>query len=197
SAWVRLGSGATGPHNVNVALGVDSQWVNGGQVEINDAEHWHEICGSFRIEKQAAKVMVYIQGPAAGISFMVAGLQIFAVDRQPRFRHLKRQTDLIRTRDVILKFSTPDSSTMHSTKVIVKQTQNSFPIGTCISRTNIDNEDFVAFFVKYFNWAVFGNELKWYWTESQQGKLDYKDADDLLKLCDDNNIAARGHCIFW
>ncbi|GKB26906.1 glycosyl hydrolase family 10 protein [Tanacetum coccineum] len=197
STWVRLGPGATGPHNVNVALGVDSQWVNGGQVEINDAERWHEICGSFRIEKQAAKVMVYIQGPAAGISFMVAGLQIFAVDRQARFRHLKRQTDLIRKRDVTLKFLTPDSSTMHSTTVIVKQTQNSFPIGTCISRTNIDNEDFVAFFVKNFNWAVFGNELKWYWTESQQGKLNYKDADDLLKLCDDNNIAARGHCIFW
>nr|GEV10846.1 glycosyl hydrolase family 10 protein / carbohydrate-binding domain-containing protein [Tanacetum cinerariifolium] len=197
SAWVRLGPGATGPHNVNVALGVDSQWVNGGQVEINDAERWLEICGSFRIEKQAAKVMVYIQGPAAGISFMVAGLQIFAVDRQARFRHLKRQTDLIRKRDVTLKFSTPDLSTMHSTTVIVKQTQNSFPIGTCISRTNIDNEDFVAFFVKNFNWAVFGNELKWYWTESQQGKLNYKDADDLLKLCDDNNIVARGHCIFW
>lgn len=96
SAWVRLGPGATGPQNVNVALGVDSQWVNGGQVEINDANQWHEICGSFRIEKQPAKVMVYIQGPAPGVSFKVAGLQIFAVDRQARFRHLKRQTDKVR-----------------------------------------------------------------------------------------------------
>ncbi|KAI3758448.1 hypothetical protein L6452_06011 [Arctium lappa] len=194
SAWVRLGPGATGPQNVNVALGVDSQWVNGGQVEINDAYQWHEICGSFRIEKQAAKVMVYIQGPAAGISFMVAGLQIFAVDRHARFRHLKRQTDKIRKRDVTLKF---DSSSLHGTMVAVKQTQNSFPIGSCIGRTNIDNEDFVLFFVKNFNWAVFGNELKWYWTESQRGNLNYKDADELLKLCDDNNISARGHCIFW
>lgn len=56
----------------------------------------HEICGSFRIEKQPAKVMVYIQGPAVGISFMVAGLQIFAVDRQARFRHLNRQTDKVK-----------------------------------------------------------------------------------------------------
>ncbi|PWA99355.1 glycosyl hydrolase family 10 protein / carbohydrate-binding domain-containing protein [Artemisia annua] len=86
---------------------------------------------------------------------------------------------------------------MHSTTVIVKQTQNNFPIGTCISRTNIDNEDFVAYFVKNFNWAMFENELKWYWTVSQQRKLNYKDADNLLKLCDDDNIAARGHCIFW
>ncbi|KAI3725624.1 hypothetical protein L1987_65415 [Smallanthus sonchifolius] len=197
SAWVRLGPGATGPQNVNVALGVDSQWVNGGQVEINDANQWHEVCGSFRIEKQAAKVMVYIQGPSPGISFKVAGLQIFAVDRQARFKHLKRQTDKIRKQDVTLKFSSPDSSGMHPTMVIVKQIQNSFPIGSCISRSNIDNEDFVAFLVKNFNWAVFGNELKWYWTESQKGNLNYQDADDLLKLCDDNNISARGHCIFW
>ncbi|XP_071728739.1 endo-1,4-beta-xylanase 1-like [Rutidosis leptorrhynchoides] len=197
SAWVRLGPGATGPQNVNVALGVDSQWVNGGQVEIYDSDRWHEICGSFRIEKQPAKVMVYVQGPEAGISFMLAGLQIFAVDREARFRHLKRQTDMIRKRDVTLKFTSPASSDMHVTTVIVKQSQNSFPIGTCISRSNIDNEDFVAFLVKNFNWAVFGNELKWYWTESQKGNLNYKDADDLLKLCDDNNISARGHCIFW
>ncbi|KAJ0753226.1 putative endo-1,4-beta-xylanase [Helianthus annuus] len=197
SAWVRLGPGASGPQNINVALGVDSQWVNGGQVEISDSNQWHEICGSFRIEKQPAKVMVYIQGPAPGVSFKLAGLQIFAVDRQARFRHLRRQTDKIRKQDVTLKFPTPDSSSMYPTMVIVKQIQNSFPIGTCISRTNIDNEDFVAFFVKNFNWAVFGNELKWYWTESQKGNLNYQDADDLLKLCDDNNISARGHCIFW
>ncbi|KAL7584143.1 hypothetical protein Lser_V15G44647 [Lactuca serriola] len=197
SAWVRLGPGATGPQNVNIALGVDSQWVNGGQVELNDADRWHEVCGSFRVEKQPAKVMVYIQGPAAGISFMLAGLQIFAVDRQARFRHLKRQTDKIRKRDVTLKFSTSDSSSIHGATVIVKQTQNSFPIGSCISRSNIDNEDFVSFFIKNFNWAVFGNELKWYWTEPQQGNLNYKDADELLKLCNDNNIMVRGHCIFW
>lgn len=53
------------------------------------------------------------------------------------------------------------------------------------------------FFVKNFNWAVFGNELKWYWTEPQQGSLNYKDADDLLALCEAHKIEARGHCIFW
>ncbi|CAI0464234.1 unnamed protein product [Linum tenue] len=179
SAWVKIVPGAaSGPQNVNVALGVDNNWVNGGQVEIND-DRWHEIGGSFRIEKQPSKVMVYIQGPAGGVDFMVAGLQIFAVDRVARFKHLRRHADKIRKRDVTLKFTGGDSSSLHGTFVKVRQTQNSFPLGTCISRTNIDNEDFVDFFVKNFNWAVFGNELKWYWTESQQGNLNYKDADDL------------------
>ncbi|XAR62020.1 Endo-1,4-beta-xylanase [Bertholletia excelsa] len=196
SAWVRIGSMANGPQNVNVALGVDSQWVNGGQIQIND-ERWYEIGGSFRIEKKPAKVMVYVQGPASGVDLMVAGLQIFAVDREARFRYLKRQTDKVRKRDVILKFSGSGLSSLSGTAVKVRQMQNTFPFGTCISRMNIDNEDFVDFFTKNFNWAVFGNELKWYWTEPQQGNFNYRDADELLKLCESHNIQTRGHCIFW
>ncbi|XP_061374976.1 endo-1,4-beta-xylanase 1-like [Gastrolobium bilobum] len=196
SAWVRIGSGSTGSQNVNIALSVDNQWVNGGQVEVAD-DRWHEIGGSFRIEKQPSKVMVYVQGPASGVDLMVAGLQIFPVDRHARFRYLRRQTDKIRKRDVILKFSGMDSCGLLGTLVKVRQIQNDFPIGSCINRTNIDNEDFVDFFVKHFNWAVFGNELKWYWTEPQQGNLNYKDADAMLDLCQKYNINTRGHCIFW
>ena len=103
----------------------------------------------------------------------------------------------IRKRDVILKFSGLDSGSYANTSVKVIQTHNDFPIGTCISRTNIDNEDFVNFIVKHFNWAVFGNELKWYWTEPQQGNFNYKDADDMLSLCQKHKIQTRGHCIFW
>ncbi|KAK7310741.1 hypothetical protein RJT34_08440 [Clitoria ternatea] len=196
SAWVRIGSGSSGPQNVNVALGVDNQWVNGGQTEVSD-DRWHEIGGSFRIEKQPSKVMVYVQGPASGVDLMIAGLQIFPVDRLARFRYLKMQTDKIRKRDVILKFSGLDSGSYANTSVQVRQTQNDFPIGSCISRSNIDNDDFVSFIAKHFNWAVFGNELKWYWTEPQQGNFNYKDADDLLSMCEKYKIETRGHCIFW
>ncbi|WOL05437.1 hypothetical protein Cni_G14166 [Canna indica] len=69
---------------------------------------------------------------------MLAGLQIFLVDRKARFKHLKKLTDQVR------------------------QIKNSFPFGSCVMRTNIDNEDFIAFLVDNFIWAVFGNELKWY-----------------------------------
>ncbi|CAA0830209.1 glycosyl hydrolase family 10 protein / carbohydrate-binding domain-containing protein [Striga hermonthica] len=196
SAWVRTGTGATQPQNVNVALSVDGQWVNGGQVEINDHQ-WHEIGGSFRIEKPTAKVMVYVQGPDAGVDLMIGGLQIFPVDRCARFRHLKVQTEKIRKRDVTLKFTSSDSNTLAGSFLRIKQTQNSFPLGSCVNRTNIDNEDFVTFFTTYFNWAVFGNELKWYWTEPQKGSFNYRDADEILALCESQGIEARGHCIFW
>lgn len=196
STWVRVGTGAFGPQIVNVALSVDDQWVNGGQIEVSD-DGWREIGGSFRLEKQPSKVMVYLQGPSSGVDLMVGGLQIFPVDRCARFRCLDVQIDLIRKRDVILKFTGSELTGLLGAIVIVKQRENSFPLGSCINRTNLDNEDFVDFFVKHFNWAVFGNELKWYWTESQQGKFNYRDADEMLDFCDKNGKQTRGHCIFW
>uniref|UniRef100_A0A2C9VXI0 GH10 domain-containing protein n=1 Tax=Manihot esculenta TaxID=3983 RepID=A0A2C9VXI0_MANES len=196
SAWVRIGAGATEPQILNVALSVDGQWVNGGEVESND-DKWHEIGGSFRIEKQASNVMVYVQGPASGVDLMVAGLHIFPVNRKARFKYLKQQTDKIRKRDIILKFSGSENSNILGNLVKVAQTQNSFPLGSCITRTSMDNEEFLKFFIKNFNWAVFENEMKWSWTEPQEGKFDYREADELVDWCKNHNIEIRGHCIFW
>ncbi|MBA0565999.1 hypothetical protein Golob_010851, partial [Gossypium lobatum] len=100
-------------------------------------------------------------------------------------------------RDLILKFSSSKANNVSGAFVKVEQIQNSFPFGSCITRSSIDNEDLVRFLVKNFNWVVFGNELKWSWTEPQQGNFNYKDADDLLDFCKNNNLEVRGHCIFW
>lgn len=94
SAWVRIGCGPCGPQTVNVALGVDDDWVNGGQVSV-DGDRWYELAGSFRIEKKPSKVITYVQGPSSGVDLMVAGFHIFPVNRKERFDYLKKQTDKV------------------------------------------------------------------------------------------------------
>lgn len=94
SGWVRIGSAKNGPQIINVTINVDSQWINGGQVQVSDAR-WYEIGSSFRVEQQPSKVMVSVQGPAAGVDLMVAGLQLFPVDRKARFKLLKHQTEKV------------------------------------------------------------------------------------------------------
>ncbi|CDY53833.1 BnaA09g57250D [Brassica napus] len=197
SAWVKVGSGGlTCPQDVNIALSVDGKWVNGGKVEVKDGD-WHEVVGSFRIEKQAREVMLHVQGPSPGVDLMVAGLQIFAVDHKARLSYLKGQADMVRKRNVRLKVTGLDPNELSGATVKIRQTNNSFPLGSCISRSNIDNEDFVEFFLNNFKWAVFGNELKWSWTEPEQGNLNYRDADEMLRFCETYNVQTRGHCIFW
>ncbi|KAG0458545.1 hypothetical protein HPP92_023702 [Vanilla planifolia] len=196
AAWVRVGPGANGPQIVNLAIDVDNQWINGGHVQVVD-EKWQEITGSFRIEKQPSKVIVYLQGPSAGVDLMIAGFHMFPVDRKARFSRLKEKTDKVRKRDVVLKFPEVNGEDASNTFVRIRQLKNSFPFGSCISRSNIENEEFVDFFVKNFNWAVFGNEMKWYHTEPERGRYNYKDADEMVDFCKKHGIDTRGHCIFW
>lgn len=56
---------------------------------------------------------------------------------------------------------------------------------------------FQNWFAKRFNAAVFENELKWYATEPEQGKVNYTIADQMLEFIRANQIIARGHNIFW
>uniref|UniRef100_A0A0E0PS84 Uncharacterized protein n=1 Tax=Oryza rufipogon TaxID=4529 RepID=A0A0E0PS84_ORYRU len=52
------------------------------------------------------------------------------------------------------------------------------------------------FFVKNSNRAVFEIELKWYRIEAEQGKLNYKDSDELLEFFQKRSILAGCHFLF-
>jgi len=97
-------------------------------------------------------------------------------------------------RDVVLKLGLGGAP---GASVRVVQLDNGFPLGSCINGEVIQNPAFVDFFTNHMDWAVFENELKWYWTEAQRGQLNYGDADRLLDFCDGAGKPARGHCIFW
>jgi GH35 family endo-1,4-beta-xylanase len=103
----------------------------------------------------------------------------------------------VRKRDVIVRFHGSNHINLTGALVKINQTYNSFPFGTCIGRYNVDHEDLADFFIKNFNWAVFENELKWYWTEAERGKINYHDSDYLIEFCQKHNKQLRGHCIFW
>ncbi|KAH7290196.1 hypothetical protein KP509_30G035800 [Ceratopteris richardii] len=54
-----------------------------------------------------------------------------------------------------------------------------------------------SWFVKRFNTAVFGNELKWYATEKEAGKVNYSVADAMVSWCEAQGLNIRGHNIVW
>uniref|UniRef100_J3M5Q9 GH10 domain-containing protein n=1 Tax=Oryza brachyantha TaxID=4533 RepID=J3M5Q9_ORYBR len=126
-------------------------------------------------------------------------LRVFAEDRKARFKQLREKTDKVRKRDVVLKFggAAGVAASMSGATVRVVQMDAAFPLGTCINGSVIQDPSFVDFFTNNFDWAVFENELKWYWTEAQRGQLNYRDADALLDFCERHGKPARGHCIFW
>jgi len=51
---------------------------------------------------------------------------------------------------------------------------------------------------EHFDWAVFGNESKWYANEPRaRGQVTYETADALLDWCEANGLTVRGHTLFW
>ncbi|XP_024517945.1 uncharacterized protein LOC9637546 [Selaginella moellendorffii] len=190
-AWVRIGGSSQYLARVNVALSVDGQWMSGGEVEASSSS-WTEVAGSFRLEKKPSEVMVYVQGPDAGLDIMVANLRIFSVNRSDQYAALKKQADQVRKRDVVLRIKSDNPLRLQ-----VKQISSSFALGACINRINLENAKYVDYFLKTFNYTVFENEMKWGWTEPEQGKLNFREADELCKFCADHKLPVRGHCVFW
>uniref|UniRef100_A0A0D9WF35 GH10 domain-containing protein n=1 Tax=Leersia perrieri TaxID=77586 RepID=A0A0D9WF35_9ORYZ len=210
AGWVAVQGGGEGEaisHVVRVSLRVDdggdgeSRVLDCGAVCAGASGGWVEINGVFRLkETPRGSVAVHIHGAAAGVDVKVMDLRVFAADRKARFRQLKEKTDKVRKRDVVLKFGGGAGLAAAGTSgasVRVVQMDNVFPLGTCINGSVIQDPNFVDFFTNNFDWAVFENELKWYWTEAQRGQLNYRDADALLDFCDRHGKPARGHCIFW
>nr|ACF83995.1 unknown [Zea mays] len=201
AGWVGLGDGdgdEGARHAVRVSLRVDGGCVvvDGGAVVCAEPGRWTEIKGAFRLKESPRDAEVYVHGAPAGVDVKVMDLQVFATDRRARFRKLRKKTDKVRKRDVVLNFGSAASG-ISGASIRVMQMDSSFPFGTCINTNVIQNPGFVDFFAKHFDWAVFENELKWYHTEAQQGQLNYSDSDALLDFCDRYGKPVRGHCIFW
>ncbi|XP_020874422.1 uncharacterized protein LOC9304924 isoform X1 [Arabidopsis lyrata subsp. lyrata] len=102
-----------------------------------------------------------------------------------------------RKRAVTIHVSEENGESVEGAEVTVEQISKDFPIGSAISKTILGNIPYQEWFVKRFDATVFENELKWYATEPDQGKLNYTLADKMMNFVRANRIIARGHNIFW
>ncbi|PIA57315.1 hypothetical protein AQUCO_00600211v1 [Aquilegia coerulea] len=102
-----------------------------------------------------------------------------------------------RKRAVTLHVSDTQGNVLEGAQIQVQQISRDFPFGSAIAKTIVDNLPYQDWFVKRFNAAVFENELKWYATEPHQGKINYTIADQMMQFIRTNQIAVRGHNIFW
>ncbi|KAJ7967180.1 Endo-1,4-beta-xylanase [Quillaja saponaria] len=102
-----------------------------------------------------------------------------------------------RKRPATIHVSNKNGDRLQGAVITIGQVSKDFPFGSAIAKSILGNLPYQNWFVKRFNAAVFENELKWYATEPEQGKVDYTIADQMLKFVRANQIIARGHNIFW
>ena len=71
-----------------------------------------------------------------------------------------------------------------------------FPVGA-----EIDSSDLIGpheqLLVKHFDSIVSGNDMKWQFTEPQEGQFTFTVADEEVALAQQNNMRVRGHNLVW
>jgi GH35 family endo-1,4-beta-xylanase len=81
--------------------------------------------------------------------------------------------------------------------VTATQTRRHFAFGSEIGFALAGDETYRHFFLDHFEWAVFGNESKWFFNEPYRDMENYVKADTMLDILEQHGIPTRGHCLFW
>jgi len=94
-------------------------------------------------------------------------------------------------------------------EVEVEQLRHEFWFGTAVSNSIVqggsrrgmseaDRKKYLEVLAANFNSAVHENALKWHNCEpTATGGFNYSTAEGIHRICADNDIVMRGHCIFW
>ena len=103
----------------------------------------------------------------------------------------------LRKRDVTIQVVDSQGNPIDNVSVSVNQKKNHFPFGSAINQTLKTDPVYAKFFVDNFNWAVFEDQVEWYWNENGRRVEEYSDADYMAQFCRDRDIKMRGHAVFW
>lgn len=90
-----------------------------------------------------------------------------------------------------------EGKALRNAEISFEMKKPSFPFGSSMNKFILDNALYQNWFTSRFTVTTFENEMKWYSTESVQGKEDYTVADAMLQFAKNHNIDVRGHNIFW
>ncbi|KAJ6708008.1 GLYCOSYL HYDROLASE [Salix viminalis] len=159
---------------------------------------WSFLKGGFILDAPSSVSILYFQGTtdnSINVEIASASLQPFTEQQWRTNQQYIINTE--RKRALTIHVSDSHGDRLQGASITIEQISKDFPFGSAIASTILGNLPYQNWFVERFNAAVFENELKWYATEPEQGKLNYTIADQMLEFVLANQIVARGHNIFW
>ncbi|KAL4327286.1 hypothetical protein S245_042808 [Arachis hypogaea] len=196
SVWVRIEGSSSGL--IRASLQTENETYDCIGTVLAKSGCWSFLKGGFLLNWPSTSSMLFFQntdGKDINIELASPSLQPFT-KQQWRFN----QEYLINThrkQAVTIHVSDSNGKRMQGATINIEQISKDFPFGSAIAKTILGNMPYQNWFVKRFNAAVFENELKWYATEPDQGKVNYTISDQMLQFVRANKIIARGHNIFW
>ncbi len=103
----------------------------------------------------------------------------------------------VRTGKAVLNL-TRNGEALSDVSFKIQQIKHHFGFGAAIGYDFLVNTPgYAESFLKFFEWAVFENDMKWPSTDPTPNGPDYSKPDSLIDFCLKNDIKVRGHNLFW
>ncbi|KAH9655239.1 GH10 domain-containing protein [Citrus sinensis] len=196
TVWLKI-EGANSAH-VRASLKTENSVYNCVGSAAAKQGCWSFLKGGFVLDSPSNLSILFFQNSDdrdINIAVASASLQPFT-DEQWRFNQ-QYIINTERKRAVTIHAADGSGDTLQGAEITIEQVSKDFPFGSAIASTILGNLPYQKWFVERFNAAVFENELKWYATEPEQGKINYTIADQMMEFVRSNQLIARGHNIFW
>ncbi|CAN6481320.1 unnamed protein product [Victoria cruziana] len=196
SAWVQVGGAESATVKARLAINDASIQCVGNVVAQGGC--WSFLKGGFVPDSTASDAVLFFQNSGdANVDIQVSSASLQPFTDEEWTEHRQNWIAMRRKRRVTVHVTDLNGNRLQGAYVTLRQRSREFPFGSAISKTIIGNFQYQKWFVERFNAAVFENELKWYATEPDPGKLNYTLADQMLSFVRENQISVRGHNIFW
>ncbi|XP_050366316.1 endo-1,4-beta-xylanase 5-like [Argentina anserina] len=193
SAWIQ----ASGGNSVAVAamFKTASGFVRAGEI-IAESSCWSMLKGGLTVEA-SGNAELYFESKNTSVEIWVDSISLQPFTKQQWKSHQDQSIAENRKSKVRIQAVDARGNPLPNATISIEQKYPSFPFGCAITKLILDNPAHQKWFTSRFRVTTFGDEMKWYSTENVQGHEDYSVADGMLQFTQQNNIAVRGHNVFW
>ncbi|WCJ17978.1 Endo-1 4-beta-xylanase 4 [Euphorbia peplus] len=193
SAWIQTNKGS---ENVAIIFRYENgEMYRAGQVIARDG-CWSFLKGGF-FANFSTPVDILFESNNTKVEIWVDNVSLQPFTMEEWTSH--HQQIIHKERKSKVKFQVTDANknAIKDAELSIEQTKTNFPFGCAMNHYILENKDYQNWFSSRFKYTTFTNEMKWYTTEKKRGIENYTVADGMLNFAQQNNIAIRGHNIFW
>ncbi|KAM5549652.1 endo-1,4-beta-xylanase 5-like [Rosa sericea] len=193
SAWIKVNTGSDVP--VAATFKTASGFKRAGEI-IAESNCWSMLKGGLTVEASGAAEL-YFESKNTSVEIWVDSISLQPFTEKEWKSHQDRSIAKNRKSKVHIQAVDAEGNPLPNATISIQQNVPSFPFGCSITKLILNNPAHQNWFTSRFTVTTFGDEMKWYSTESIQGREDYSVADAMLQFAEENNIVVRGHNVFW
>lgn len=200
AAWVKLLQPSSAPVALTLRI-EDAQGLRFVRVAQSDLDVgvWQRVADFARVPvtPPVTTVQFYIEGPPAGVSYLVDDATVRAIDTYDWRASAQAGIEANRMDDLRVVVVDQDGLPRPGASVAVAQRSRGFRFGSAVAAPELGNPQYREYFLERFNMATPENAWKWEANEFARDFEFYRDADIFRDFCLDNNIRIHGHNVLW